>query len=162
EAADDEPLEVQLVGDPQVELLVEQARAGGERLREAAAVAGLQDRRLDLDEALAVEIGADLGDHAGAHDRLAPRVLVHQQVEVAELSHVAPSHDAAGEAAARVGGGPLRERLRLGAHGRDLVPVGEPLRRAHARECTRSGYAALMSMILNVSLPRGAATSTTS
>ena len=56
EPADDEPLEVELVGDAEVELGVEQLGARDERLGEAAAVARLQDRRLDLEEALAVEV----------------------------------------------------------------------------------------------------------
>jgi len=83
EAADDQSLEIELVGDAEVEVLVEQVRAGDERLGEPAAVAWLQDRRLNLDEALAVEVGTDCGDHAGSQERVAARLLVHQQVEVA-------------------------------------------------------------------------------
>ena len=83
EPADDETLEVELVGDAKVEIGVEQLRVRRERLREAAAVAWLQDRRLDLDEPLAVEIGTDRGDHPGALDRLVARFLAHQEIEVA-------------------------------------------------------------------------------
>ena len=54
-----------------------------ERLREAAAVTRLQDRRLDLEEALAVEVGADRRDHPRALDGLLARLLAHQEVEVA-------------------------------------------------------------------------------
>ncbi len=61
EPADDQPLEIELVGDPEIQVLVEQVRVRRERLREAAAIARLEDRRLDLDEALAVEVGADAG-----------------------------------------------------------------------------------------------------
>ena len=56
EAADDEPLEVELGRDAEVEILVEDVVVRDERLGERAAVARLEDRRLDLDEALAVEI----------------------------------------------------------------------------------------------------------
>src|SRR5438270_8420809 len=83
EAADDEPLEIQLVGDAEVEILVEQVRGRDERLGEPAAVARLQDRRLDFDEALGVEVSAHRGDHPRAQDGVATRVLVHQQVEIA-------------------------------------------------------------------------------
>ena len=51
EPADDQALEVELGRDPQVEPLVELVVVGLERARERAAVAGLEDRRLDLDEA---------------------------------------------------------------------------------------------------------------
>ena len=83
EAADDQPLEVELVGDAEVEVGVELVRVRDERLREAAAVARLEDRRLDLEEALAVEVRAHLGDDARPRGGESPRVLVHQQVEVA-------------------------------------------------------------------------------
>ena len=56
EAADDEPLEVQLGGDPQVEVAVELVVVRDERPRQRAAVERLEHRRLDLDEALAVEV----------------------------------------------------------------------------------------------------------
>ena len=56
EAADDEPLEVELGGDAEVEVGVELVRVRHEGVRERAAVAGLENRRLDLDEALVVEI----------------------------------------------------------------------------------------------------------
>ena len=83
EPADDEPLEVELGRDSQVEVLVELVRARDERVGERAAVARLEDRRLDLDEAVAVEVAADRSDHARAHLEVAARVLAHQQVEVA-------------------------------------------------------------------------------
>ena len=67
--ADDQPLEVELVGDAQIEVRVELVRVRDERLGEPAAVARLEDRRLDLDEALAVEVGANLGDDARARRR---------------------------------------------------------------------------------------------
>jgi hypothetical protein len=52
QAADDEALEVQLGGDAQVEVAVQRVVVGDERARQRAAVERLQDRRLDLDEAL--------------------------------------------------------------------------------------------------------------
>ena len=66
EPADDQALEVQLVGDPEVDVLVEVIGVRHERLRERAAVARLQDRRLDLDETFTVEIRADLRQHPRA------------------------------------------------------------------------------------------------
>ena len=82
EAADDQPLEVELARDPEVEILVEQVRARDERLCEAAAVARLQQRRLHLDETVLVEGAADRRHHARAEDRVGARLPVHQQVEV--------------------------------------------------------------------------------
>ena len=55
EPADDQALEVELGRDPQVERLVELVVVRHERPRERAAVARLEDRRLDLDEAVLVE-----------------------------------------------------------------------------------------------------------
>ena len=130
EAADDQTLQVQLVGDPQVEVLVEQVRARHERLGEATAVARLEDRRLDLDEPFAVEIGADGRDHPRAEDRLAPRLLVHQQVEVA-----APvARLDVGEAVERV-------RQRRPDPGQELERVDEQRRLAAAGLGRRAGHA---------------------
>ena len=83
EAADDQPLEVQLGGDPQVQRAVERVVVGRERARGGAAVDRLQHRRLDLDEALVVEEPADLADHAGARDEQLARLLVGHQVQLA-------------------------------------------------------------------------------
>ena len=83
EPADDQPLEVELGRDPEVEVLLEVVPVGDERLREGAAVARLQHRRLDLDEAVRVEVAPDRGDDAAAGEEVGARLLVHQQVEVA-------------------------------------------------------------------------------
>ncbi len=83
ETADDEALEVELVRDAEVVVRVELVVVRDERLREAAPVERLQDRRLDLDEAVRVEPAADCGDHARANHRLGARLLVHEQIEVA-------------------------------------------------------------------------------
>ena len=55
---------------------------GHEGLGERAAVLRLQDRRLDLDEARAVQVRADRRNHPRANDRIQPCVLVHQEVEI--------------------------------------------------------------------------------
>ena len=55
---------------------------GDERLGERAAVAGLEHGRLDLDEAPFVEDAPDRGDGARADERVLPRLVVHQEVEV--------------------------------------------------------------------------------
>ena len=83
EPADDQPLQVELGRDPEVEVLLEVVPVGDERLREGAAVARLQHRRLDLDEAVRVEVPPDRGDDAAAGEKVGARLLVHQQVEVA-------------------------------------------------------------------------------
>ena len=75
EAADDQPLEVQLGRDAQVEVAVELVVVRRERPRVGAAVERLQDRRLDLDEAGRVELAPQRGDRrarAAARPR-APR-----------------------------------------------------------------------------------------
>ena len=54
-----------------------------ERPRQRAAVERLQDRRLDLDEALPVEVGADRGDDPRAVDEQLAGVLACDQVELA-------------------------------------------------------------------------------
>ena len=59
EPADDQPLEVQLVGDAQVERHVERVVVRHERTRRRAAVQRLQHRRLDLEVVPAVETRAD-------------------------------------------------------------------------------------------------------
>src|SRR5581483_6948814 len=83
EAAHDQPLQIQLGGDSQVEVAVELVRVRHERLGERPSVPRLEDRRLDLDEAVRVEEAPDRGDEARTDDEVASRVLVHQQVEVA-------------------------------------------------------------------------------
>jgi len=134
ETADDQPLQIELVRDPQVETLVEQARARHERLGEAAAVARLQDRRLDLDETLAVEVGADLRHHPRPQHRVAPRLLVHQQVEVA-----APvARLDVGQAVKRVGQRrpDPRQQLERVHHERRLAPARPRRRAGHADDVT--------------------------
>ena len=83
EPADDEALEVELVGDAQVEVGVELVRMRDERLGERAAVARLEDRSLDLDEPARVEVATDRRDELAADEEVAPRLLVDEEVEVA-------------------------------------------------------------------------------
>jgi hypothetical protein len=82
EPADDEALQVQLRRDPQVQRLVELVVMRRERARERASVPRLQDRRLDLDEAVLVEGATDRAHHPRPQEEVGPRLLVHQQVEV--------------------------------------------------------------------------------
>ena len=83
EPADDEPLEIELRRDAQVEVGIELVVVCHERLRERASVARLEHRRLDLDEAALVEVTADRSDDAAAQDEARARLLVDEQVEIA-------------------------------------------------------------------------------
>jgi hypothetical protein len=83
EAAHDQPLEVQLVGDAQVERHVERVVVRRERPRGRAAVQRLQHRRLDLEVAEPVEERAHGRDHPRARDERAPHLGVHREVGVA-------------------------------------------------------------------------------
>ena len=67
EAADDQPLEVQLQGDAQVEVLVEGVVVGDEGAGQSAPGGRLQHRRLHLDKAALVEELPDGGDDPAAH-----------------------------------------------------------------------------------------------
>ena len=75
EAAHDQPLEVELRRDAQVEVHVERVVVGHERPRRRAAGDRLHHRRLDLEEAARVEERADRLDEprAGAGRPRAPR-----------------------------------------------------------------------------------------
>ncbi len=83
EAAHDQPLQVELGGDTQVELAIQRVVVGGERPGQRAPVQGLEHRRLDLDEALGVEEAPDGRDHPSPGDEQLARVLVGDQVELA-------------------------------------------------------------------------------
>ena len=83
QATHDQPLEIQLGGDPQVQRAVELVVVGRERPAHPAAVDRLQDRRLDLDEARGVQEPPDLRDDARARDEQLARLLVRHQVELA-------------------------------------------------------------------------------
>ena len=83
EPADDQTLQVELGGDAQVEVLVELVVVRDEGARERAAVARLEDGRLNLDEAVVVKRAADRAHHARAKLEIRAALLVHEQVDVA-------------------------------------------------------------------------------
>ena len=83
EAAHDQALQVQLVGDPQEQVAVELVVVGHERPRQRAAVERLEDRRLDLEEAALVEPAPDGADDLGAEDEELARLRVREQVDLA-------------------------------------------------------------------------------
>ena len=68
----------------------------------------------------------------GRAEELDPARAV-DEVEEDDLAHVSPAHDAAGQAARRLGLGPRLERLGLGADGGHLDPVGEALGQGRPR-----------------------------
>src|SRR3954447_388547 len=83
EAPDDQALQVQLVGDAQVEVAVQLVVVRHERTRERSAVEALKDGGLDLQEAAAVEPVANRRDDLRAHDEQLARLLVRDQVQLA-------------------------------------------------------------------------------
>ena len=87
---------------------------GRERARERSAVARLQDGSLDLDEPPFVERPSDRRDNACAGHEDLPRLLVHQQVEIA----LSVAQLDVGDAVERI-----RERLCVA--GEDLDALGE-------------------------------------
>ena len=83
EAADDEPLEVQLRRDAQVHVLPERVVVRDEGPRDRAARDRLHHRGLDLEEAEGVEEVAQEPHHARAHAERLARGVVDDQVDVA-------------------------------------------------------------------------------
>ena len=83
EPADEQPLEVQLVGDPQVERHVERVVVRDERPRRRAAVERLEDRGLHLEEVPLVQEPADPADRLRAEPEHLAHLGVHRQVGVA-------------------------------------------------------------------------------
>ena len=83
EPSDDQPLQVELGGDSQIEVDIQLVVMRDEGLREGAAVPRLQDRSLHLHEAVFVEPAADRRDQLASKQEVAPGLLVDQQVEVA-------------------------------------------------------------------------------
>jgi hypothetical protein len=83
DAADDEPLEVELERDAQRHVEVERVEVGRERPGRRAAVHRLQDRRLDLDEAVAVQHVAHGPHDGGAVVHHPAAVGVDDEVDVA-------------------------------------------------------------------------------
>src|SRR6266540_1533127 len=83
EAADDQPLEVQLIGDPKIQILVQLVVMGHKRLCRRAAVERLERGRLDLDEAARIQKAAHGGDDLCAGAKGLLDLVVDDQVEVA-------------------------------------------------------------------------------
>ena len=83
EPADQQPLEIELVGDAQVQRHVQRVVVGHERPRRGAAVERLQDRGLDLEKPALVQEPPDEGDRLGAEHEDLAHVRVHRQVGVA-------------------------------------------------------------------------------
>ena len=83
EAADDETLEVQLKGDPQVELHVERVVMRPERARRGAARHRLQHGSLDLDKAACLQECPRLLDDAASCQENLHHLRIRDQVEVA-------------------------------------------------------------------------------
>ena len=95
-AADDQPLQIELEADAQIEILVELVMVCDEGLSGGTAVERLQDRRLDFEEAGVVEVGTQ-----GAHDHSpvteqSACIFVGQQVHIAtpvanfRIAHAVP------------------------------------------------------------------------
>ena len=82
-AADDQPLQVELVGDAQVEGLVERVVPRREGPRRGAAVERLEGRRLHLEVAVPVQLTPERRDDPGAGDEHLPDLVVTEQVGVA-------------------------------------------------------------------------------
>ena len=82
ETTDDAPLEVELGRDSQIEVDVELVVMSNERARKGTAVARLQHRGLNLNEAALVEPATDARDHLRARDEITAHVFVHREVEV--------------------------------------------------------------------------------
>ena len=113
EAAHDEPLQVQLGRDAEVEVDVERVVVGDERARGGAAELVPEHGRLDLDEARVGELAAERGDR-GEADREDPAgVLVDDEVDVALAEagvDVGEAVPLVGQRAQRLGQQPERRR----------------------------------------------------
>ena len=83
DAAHDQPLQIQLGRDAQVQLDVERVVVGDERPRQGAAGDRLHHRRLDFEEAARREELADRRHRAAARLEGLPHLGIHGQVEVA-------------------------------------------------------------------------------
>ncbi len=119
--ADDEPLEVQLQRDPQVEVDVQGVVVGDERAGRRAALDRLQHRALDLGEAQAVQVAADRVDRGVPDPEDLAGALVGLEVDVA----LPVAGLDVGEPAVLVG----RRQQRLGQQ-RELARRGPRARRA--------------------------------
>ena len=83
QAAHQQPLEVQLQRDPQLEVGIERVVMGRERLGQRPTGHGLQDRRLHLRVPAIVELAADRPQHGGARRDVLTGRRVGDEVQVA-------------------------------------------------------------------------------
>ena len=83
EAADDQPLQIQLGGDPQIQIDVERVVMRPERTRHRAARNRLHHRRLDLEVAARIEELAQRREHLAAHLEHLARLGIHDQIQIA-------------------------------------------------------------------------------
>jgi hypothetical protein len=120
--ADQQPLQVQLAGDPQVQVGVEGVVVGDERPRQRPAGDGVEDRRLHLEEAAVQHRRAQRPHHPGAQPHGPAGGRVDDQVELA----LARADLDVGQAVPLVGQGPQRlaEQEHLGRLDRQLALPG--------------------------------------
>ncbi len=83
ETTDDQPLQVELRRNSEVEVAPQLVVMGHERTRRGSPVERLQHGSLDLEEPVAVEDGSHRGDDARAKDEIRARLLVDEQIEIA-------------------------------------------------------------------------------
>ncbi len=83
QAADDEPLQIQLRGNAQVHGLIERIVVRDERARRRPARDGLHHRRLDFEEIERLEGIAQVADDCAARAEHGAARLVHHQIDVA-------------------------------------------------------------------------------
>ena len=127
--AHDEPLEVELQGDPQVQVDVVGVHVGRERPGVGAAVQGLQDRRLDLEIAALVQFLPDGAGDGRADLRHLAGLRIRDQVQVALP-----------DPGLRVAQAPVLVRQRPQRLGRDGVGVGQDRQLAAARGDHLAGH----------------------
>jgi hypothetical protein len=139
QAADHEPLQVQLEGDAQVQELVVGGEDRRERARVRAAVQRLQDRRLDLEEAARVQELPHGADHARARDEDLARFGIGEHVQVALAVARLDVHQAVELLGQRAVG--LREEPLLARLERELA-----LLRAHERPARPDEVADLVQL----------------
>ena len=82
EAADDEPLQIQLVGDAQIEVLMQLVMTGEERTSRRAAVDRLQNGGFHLQEAVVVQVSPQTAEDASAGNENLAHLGVGDQVQV--------------------------------------------------------------------------------
>jgi hypothetical protein len=83
ESADQEPLEIEFVRDPEEQRHVERVVVGGEGPGEGAPVLGLQDRGFDFEVSPAFEIPPDFRNDSRTEDEGTAHVRIDGQVGVA-------------------------------------------------------------------------------